>query len=335
VSRAAPTRYIVVVEPANRRRCPSADQAPRDRDPPPGLRRWDLRYPPRAEATRWFRRRPARSSARSCPPRRAAATPPTATLDPHPVRPPMTLPAHPDQGVRSVPSRPPGRDGCVPRADLAGGAPGRAVLLGAVSPSPAPAPPQRGPGRAVMVGRPLPARLRRSALPRQRAPLPGSPGLRRRSRPRLADPSTPQLRRVAGAVDLRAALPAVLALCPPGAKIPAWHRGERPTASWHPLHAWEPVIYYGGRPVDPAARSTRRIESLVCGTCAKTRLPGRVMAPNPGVPPIGLRPARRGPHRHLDDLLPGSGAVPRAWAVCTNRSDLDPSLGPELTACRR
>ena len=41
------------------------------------------------------------------------------------------------------------------------------------------------------------------------------------------------------------ALPGVLALCPPGVRVAAWHRGERPTASRWPLHAWEPVIYSG------------------------------------------------------------------------------------------
>ena len=45
------------------------------------------------------------------------------------------------------------------------------------------------------------------------------------------------------------ALPGVLALCPPGVRVAAWHRGERPTASRWPLHAWEPVIYCG-RPAD-------------------------------------------------------------------------------------
>ena len=37
------------------------------------------------------------------------------------------------------------------------------------------------------------------------------------------------------------ALPAVLALSPPGVRVAAWHRGERPTRSRWPLHAWEPV----------------------------------------------------------------------------------------------
>jgi len=43
------------------------------------------------------------------------------------------------------------------------------------------------------------------------------------------------------------ALPAVLALCPPEVRVAAWHRGERATRSRWPLHAWEPVVYCGGR----------------------------------------------------------------------------------------
>lgn len=43
-----------------------------------------------------------------------------------------------------------------------------------------------------------------------------------------------------------AALPAVLALCPPGVRVAAWFRGERPhKGAGAPLNAWEPVIYAG------------------------------------------------------------------------------------------
>lgn len=45
------------------------------------------------------------------------------------------------------------------------------------------------------------------------------------------------------------ALPAVLASCPPGVRVGAWFRGERPTRSARPLNAWEPVVYFGGRAV--------------------------------------------------------------------------------------
>lgn len=48
-----------------------------------------------------------------------------------------------------------------------------------------------------------------------------------------------------------AALPSVLALCPPGSRVAAWHRGARPRNGGRrisgPLSAWEPVIFWGGR----------------------------------------------------------------------------------------
>jgi hypothetical protein len=78
-----------------------------------------------------------------------------------------------------------------------------------------------------------------------------------------------------------AALPSVLALCPPDVRIAAWHRGPRVASSWQPLAAWEPVIYIPGRPVDPA-RGTRP-DSLVHGVAAMTTLSG------PGRPVSRLR----------------------------------------------
>ncbi|WP_337004072.1 MULTISPECIES: hypothetical protein [unclassified Microbacterium] len=56
------------------------------------------------------------------------------------------------------------------------------------------------------------------------------------------------------------ALQDVLALCPPGARVAVWHRGERPTRSAGPLNAWEPVIYFGGR--RDASRSTAAGEKV-------------------------------------------------------------------------
>ncbi|OHV39689.1 hypothetical protein BBK14_13540 [Parafrankia soli] len=119
-----------------------------------------------------------------------------------------------------------------------------------------------------------------------------------------------------------AALPAVLALCPPGVRVAAWHRGERPTASRWPLSAWEPVLYRGGRPDDPSHPNTRiqtrRVDSLVHGIAPMTTLPGRV---------IGTKPAAfarwifqllgAAPGDSLDDLFPGSGAITRAWHAYT------------------
>ena len=89
-----------------------------------------------------------------------------------------------------------------------------------------------------------------------------------------------------------AALPAVLALCPPGVRVAAWHRGARVTRSRYPLSAWEPVIYPGAASWSPAP--ARRADSLVHTPCA-TDHPAR-----PGdrhqacrVLPLGLHPARR------------------------------------------
>jgi hypothetical protein len=113
------------------------------------------------------------------------------------------------------------------------------------------------------------------------------------------------------------ALPAVLALCLPGVRVAAWHRGERPTRSRWPLHAWEPVIYHGGRQL---VTGQRRADSLVCGVGLLDTLPGRV---------IGAKPAAvcrwiftllgAAPGDILDDLFPGSGAVSRAWAAYTGQ----------------
>jgi hypothetical protein len=117
-----------------------------------------------------------------------------------------------------------------------------------------------------------------------------------------------------------AALPAVLALCPPGVRVAAWHRGERPTASRWPLNAWEPVIYSGGRPADPSrvdtVLQTRRVDSLVHGIAPMTTLPGRVIGAKPAAFcrwVFDLLGATHGDH--LDDLFPGSGAVTRAWTA--------------------
>jgi hypothetical protein len=109
------------------------------------------------------------------------------------------------------------------------------------------------------------------------------------------------------------ALPAVLALCPPGVRVAAWHKGERPTVSRWPLSAWEPVIYTGGRQ-QPSTGPGRRVDSLVHGVAAMTTLPGRVIGAKPAAfcrwlfDLLGAATADT-----LDDLFPGSGAVARAW----------------------
>jgi len=119
------------------------------------------------------------------------------------------------------------------------------------------------------------------------------------------------------------ALPVVLALCPAGVRVAAWHRGERPTRSRWPLHAWEPVVYHGGRQL---AGGQRRADSLVCGVGPLDTLPSRV---------IGAKPAAvcrwiftllgAGPGDTLDDLFPGSGAVSRTWAAYTGQEPSSPA----------
>jgi hypothetical protein len=132
-----------------------------------------------------------------------------------------------------------------------------------------------------------------------------------------------------------AALPAVLALCPPGVRVAAWHRGERPTPSRHPLNAWEPVIYHGGRPADPSrtdgALQARRVDSLVHGVSPLTTLPTRVTGTKPAAfcrwvfTLLGAAPGDT-----LDDLFPGSGAVTRAWLAYTG--DPSPAARAERVA---
>ncbi len=132
-----------------------------------------------------------------------------------------------------------------------------------------------------------------------------------------------------------AALPAVLQLCPPGVRVAAWHRGERPTASRWPLNAWEPVIYTGGRPLDPARadlrREYRRVDSLVHGVSPMTTLPARVVGAKP---PAFCRwlfhLLGAAPGDAFDDLFPGSGAVTRAWRTFTDMS----SVATHDASCR-
>ena len=104
----------------------------------------------------------------------------------------------------------------------------------------------------------------------------------------------------------------MLALCPPGVRVAAWHKGERVTCSRYPLSAWEPVIYHGGRQLP----GQRRADSIACGVTPVSTRPGHI---------IGAKPAAvcrwifallgAGPGDTLDDLYRGSGAVSRAWAA--------------------
>jgi hypothetical protein len=121
------------------------------------------------------------------------------------------------------------------------------------------------------------------------------------------------------------ALPDVLASCPPGVRVAAWFRGERPTRSAGPLNAWEPVIFHGGRPqlvaVEPgpgdvSVLPARRVDALIHVSRPRTTDPRRV---------VGAKPAAfirwvfdllgAAPQDTFDDLFAGSGGVARAWDV--------------------
>lgn len=132
-----------------------------------------------------------------------------------------------------------------------------------------------------------------------------------------------------------AALPAVLALCPPGVRVAAWHRGERPTRARGPLNAWEPVIYAGGRDHGPASAvplTDRRVDSLVHIARPRTSDPHRVLGTKPAAfagwmfALLGAQPADT-----LDDLFPGSGGITRAWTAYTGRSQGE---SPKATTTR-
>lgn len=111
-----------------------------------------------------------------------------------------------------------------------------------------------------------------------------------------------------------AALPEVLALCPQGTRVAAWFRGERPTSSYSPLPAWEPVLYFGARRF-LSSGSERRVDALVYVSRPRTTDRRRVIGAKPaefcawlfGL--LGLEAVDE-----LVDLFPGSGGVAKAWA---------------------
>ena len=113
----------------------------------------------------------------------------------------------------------------------------------------------------------------------------------------------------------------MLALCPPGARVAAWHRGERPTRGRWPLHAWKPVIYSGGRQLDSGVR---RVDSIVCGVGPLDTLPGRVLGAKPAAVCRSFTLLGAAPGDTLDDLFPRSGAVGRAWAMFTRQGEPSP-----------
>lgn len=129
------------------------------------------------------------------------------------------------------------------------------------------------------------------------------------------------------------ALPMVLALCPPGVRVAAWVRGERPARSAGPLNAWEPVIYFGGRK-DPSRAATHDASSLQGRRVEASPEYSRridVLSYRPGVRRtdparvVGAKPATfirwmfdllgAEPQDEFTDLFPGSGGVMRAWSV--------------------
>ncbi len=111
------------------------------------------------------------------------------------------------------------------------------------------------------------------------------------------------------------ALRDVLASCPPAVRVAAWVRGERPTVSYRPLSAWEPVIYHGGRAYLSSV-DARRVDALTHVARARTTDPRRVVGAKPAAfcwwlfDLLGALPGDE-----LVDLFPGSQGVSRAWAA--------------------
>lgn len=110
-----------------------------------------------------------------------------------------------------------------------------------------------------------------------------------------------------------AALPRLLPSCPPAVRVAAWVRGERPTAAWAPLSAWEPVIVHGGRGYLSSV-DARRVDALVHVARARTTDPGRVIGTKPAAFYYWLFDLLGAlPGDDLEDLFPGSGGTARAW----------------------
>lgn len=109
------------------------------------------------------------------------------------------------------------------------------------------------------------------------------------------------------------ALPAVLPLCPPGSRVAAWFRGERPTASYSPLHAWEPVIYYGARR-HLSTGSARRVDALIHFARPRLTDTRRVIGSKPAAFCAWLFQLLGATSRDtFVDLFPGSHGVGLSW----------------------
>jgi hypothetical protein len=119
------------------------------------------------------------------------------------------------------------------------------------------------------------------------------------------------------------ALPDVLALCTVEVRVAAWFRGERPTSSYRPLSAWEPVVFAGGRHElrEPAER---RVDALVHVSRPRLTDPDRVIGAKPAAfcfwlfDLLGLRPGDE-----LVDVFAGSGGVARAWTYASGAARHD------------
>lgn len=121
------------------------------------------------------------------------------------------------------------------------------------------------------------------------------------------------------------ALPVVLRLCPPDARVGAWVRGGRPHKdAWGPVSSWEPVIFAGTiagpRVVEDLLDGSRppvdstRYDSLVHGVTPRKTDPERVTGAKPAAFArwvFQLLDAR--PGDTLEDVYPGSGGIARAW----------------------
>lgn len=141
------------------------------------------------------------------------------------------------------------------------------------------------------------------------------------------------------------ALQDVLALCPPGVRVAAWFRGERPNDQTDlPQNAWEPVIYAGdvrrlavdedlhdasrsaaarrdtsrrpGAVAEIPRNTSRRTDTLIYHSRPRLTDPGRVIGAKPAAfcrwifDLLGATPADT-----LVDVFPGSAGVARAWSV--------------------
>jgi hypothetical protein len=128
------------------------------------------------------------------------------------------------------------------------------------------------------------------------------------------------------------ALGDVLASCPTSVRVAAWFRGERPTRSWSPLRAWEPVVFAGGRPILSSV-DDRRLDALVKVSRARTTDPGRVVGAKPAAfiwwmfDLLGALPGD-----DLVDLFPGSGGVARAWRYVSAPAAADASYADPETS---